>query len=54
MSIPTIPGGWSYPYDFHPARPHPVTSSGWRLAHIAAGNWICMEHAFGRGVGNLP
>jgi hypothetical protein len=20
------PGGWSYPYDFDPPRPHPVTS----------------------------
>src|SRR5829696_6295746 len=24
------PGGWTYPYDFDPPHPHPVTSVGWR------------------------
>jgi uncharacterized damage-inducible protein DinB len=48
------PGGWSYPYDFDPAPPHPVTSIGWRLVHITASNWIYMEHAFGPGERNFP
>jgi hypothetical protein len=48
------PGGWSYPYDFDPPRPHPMTSIGWRLVHIAADNWVYMEHAFGPGERNFP
>ncbi|HYJ69688.1 MAG TPA: DinB family protein [Nocardioidaceae bacterium] len=51
---PGHPGGWSYPYDFDPPRPHPMTSIGWRLVHIAADNWIYMEHAFGPGERNFP
>jgi hypothetical protein len=51
---PEHPGGWSYPYDFDPPEPHPVTSIGWRLVHIAADNWIYMEHAFGPGERNFP
>ena len=48
------PGGWTYPYDFSPPEPHPVTTIGWRLVHIAAGNWIYTEHAFGAGERNFP
>jgi len=51
---PEHPGGWSYPYDFDPPQPHPLTSIGWRLTHIAAGNWIYLEHAFGPGRRNFP
>jgi hypothetical protein len=51
---PEHPRGWSYPYDFDPPKPHPVTSIGWRLVHIAADNWIFMEHAFGPGERNFP
>ena len=51
---PQAPGGWSYPYDFAPPRPHPVTTIGWRLVHLAADNWIYTEHAFGPGVRNFP
>jgi len=51
---PGHPGGWSYPYDFDPPKPHPMTSIGWRLVHIAADNWIYMEHAFGPGKRNFP
>ena len=51
---PSHPGGWSYPYDFDPPRPHPVTSIGWRLVHIIADNEIYMEHAFGPRIRNFP
>lgn len=47
-------GGWTYPYDFSPPDPHPVTTIGWRLVHITADNWIYTEHAFGHGVRNFP
>lgn len=45
----THPGGWSYPYDFDPPLPHPVTSIGWRLVHLIGCNRMYMEHAFGPG-----
>jgi hypothetical protein len=49
------PGGaWTYPYDFDPPQPHPVTTIGWRLVHIAADNWIYAEHAFGPGDRTFP
>ncbi len=48
------PGGWSYPYDFDPDPPHPVTSIGWRLVHLTGDNEIYVEHAFGPGVRNFP
>ena len=54
VADPEHPGGWSYPYDFTPASPHPVTTIGWRLVHIAAANWIYIEHAFGPGARNFP
>jgi DinB superfamily len=54
VADPDHPGGWSYPYDFAPPEPHPVTTIGWRLVHIAADNWIYTEHAFGPGVRNFP
>lgn len=54
MPDPEHPGGWTYPYDFDPPQPHPVTTIGWRLVHIAADNWIYTEHAFGPGLRNFP
>lgn len=48
------PGGWSYHYDFDPPQPHPVTTIGWRLNHITAGNWIYMEHSFGPAQRHFP
>ena len=54
VADPGHPGGWTYPYDFDPPRPHPVSTIGWRLVHIAADNWIYTEHAFGPGVRNFP
>lgn len=50
---PDHPGGWSYPYDFDPPRPHPVTTIGWRLVHLTGCNWIYLEHAFGPGERNF-
>ena len=50
----SCPGGWTYPYDFDPPRPHPVTTIGWRLVHLIADNEIYMEHAFGPGARNFP
>jgi hypothetical protein len=54
VADPEHPGGWTYPYDFSPPEPHPVTTIGWRLVHIAADNWIYTDHAFGQGVRNFP
>jgi hypothetical protein len=48
------PGGWTYPYDFDPPHPHPVTSIGWRFVHLIGNNEIYMEHAFGPGLRNFP
>lgn len=53
MADPDHPSGWTYPYDFNPPTPHPMTTIGWRLVHIAAANWIYTEHAFGSGVRNF-
>ena len=48
------PGGWTYPYDFDPPHPHPVTSIGLRFVHLIGDNEIYMEHAFGPGLRNFP
>ncbi len=40
-------GGWSYAYEFAPEDPAPVTTIGWRLVHITAGNRVCWNHAYG-------
>jgi hypothetical protein len=48
------PNSWSYEYEFDPPEPAPITTIGWRLAHIAADNWIYWEHAFGPGLRNFP
>ncbi len=46
---PAAPGGWIMDYPFPPPDPPPVTTIAWRLLHIAHGNWIYWEHAFGPG-----
>jgi hypothetical protein len=42
-------GGWFMDYPHPPPEPPPVTTIAWRLLHIAHGNWIYWEHAFGPG-----
>jgi uncharacterized damage-inducible protein DinB len=46
--------GWTYPYEFAPEPPAPVTTIAWRLVHIAADNWIYWEWAFGPGERTFP
>ena len=36
-------------YDWPPPEPPPLTTIAWRLVHLANGNWIYYEHAFGPG-----
>jgi len=47
-------GTASIDYDWPPPEPAPVTTIAWRLVHIANGNWIYYEHAFGPGERNFP
>ena len=47
-------GGWSYEYEFAPADPAPMTTIGWRLVHLNAGNRIYWNHAFGDGLLTFP
>ena len=42
-------GGWTMDYPDEVPDPPPVTTIAWRLLHIAHGNWIYWEHAFGPG-----
>lgn len=44
---PAAPGGWIMDYPDEVPDPPPVTTIAWRLLHIAHGNWIYWEHAFG-------
>jgi DinB superfamily len=43
-------GEWQIDYADYGAGPPPITTLAWRLIHIASGNWIYWEHAFGPGV----
>jgi uncharacterized damage-inducible protein DinB len=47
-------GGWSYEYEFAPEDPAPVTTIGWRLVHLSAGNRVYWNHAFGDGTLTFP
>jgi hypothetical protein len=51
---PTLPGRWEIDYDWPPPDPAPLTTIAWRLVHIANGNWIYWEHAFGPAVRMFP
>jgi DinB family protein len=51
---PARPGRWEIDYDWPPPEPAPLTTIAWRLVHIANGNWIYWEHAFGPGVRMFP
>jgi hypothetical protein len=44
------PQRWTIDYDWPPPAPPPVTTIAWRMVHIANGNTIYFEHAFGPGV----
>ena len=46
---PARPGRWEIDYDWPPPQPPPFTTIAWRLVHVANGNWIYWEHAFGPG-----
>lgn len=51
---PAAPSGWQIDYPFPPPVPPPVTTIAWRLVHLANGNWIRWEHAFGPGERMFP
>ncbi|GIF73326.1 DinB family protein [Asanoa siamensis] len=51
---PTLPGRWDIDYDWTTPEPPPLTTIAWRLVHLANGNWIYWEHAFGPGVRMFP
>ncbi len=53
-SHPTIPGRRQIDHDWPPPDPPPLTTIAWRLVHIANGNWIYWEHAFGPGIRMFP
>ncbi|HZD96915.1 MAG TPA: DinB family protein [Micromonosporaceae bacterium] len=44
---PWADGSATIDYDVPAPEPAPVTTIAWRLVHIANGNWIYWEHAFG-------
>ena len=50
----TRAGGWSYEYEFAPEDPAPLTTIGWRLVHLWAGNQLYWNHAFGDGTLTFP
>lgn len=50
---PAVPGGWTVDYPDVAPDPPPFTTIAWRLLHIADGNSIYWEHAFGPGVRNF-
>jgi hypothetical protein len=41
--------GWLLDYDEPAPEPPPLTTIAWRLLHLANGNWLYWEHAFGPG-----
>lgn len=46
---PDAPARWRIDYPWPPPAPPPLTTIAWRLVHLANGNWIYWEHAFGPG-----
>jgi hypothetical protein len=51
---PTASDRWEIDYVWPPPEPPPLTTIAWRLVHVASGNWIYWEHAFGPGVRMFP
>jgi hypothetical protein len=47
------PSGWTVDYPDVAPDPPPFTTIAWRLLHVADGNSIYWEHAFGPGVRNF-
>jgi hypothetical protein len=47
-------GGWSYEYEFAPEDPAPLTTIGWRLVHLTAGNRLYWNHGFGDATLTFP
>lgn len=47
-------GRWQLDYVWPAPEPPPLTTIGWRLVHLANGNWIYWEHAFGPGQRMFP
>lgn len=43
-------GEWTIDYEWPPPTPPPMTTIAWRMVHVANGNTIYYEHAFGPGV----
>lgn len=50
---PQSPGRWTVDYPPTHPDPPPVTTIAWRLLHIADGNTVYWEHAFGPGRRNF-
>jgi hypothetical protein len=50
----SAPSGWQIDYDWPPPEPAALTTIAWRLVHLANGNWIYWEHAFGPGERMFP
>jgi len=48
------PSGWQIDYAWPEPDPPAVTTIAWRLVHLANGNWIYWEHAFGPGARMFP
>jgi hypothetical protein len=50
----SAPSGWQIDYAWPVPDPPPLTTIAWRLVHLANGNWIYWEHAFGPGERMFP
>ncbi|HZQ06577.1 MAG TPA: DinB family protein [Anaerolineae bacterium] len=40
-------GGWTIQYSWVPPQPAPLTTIGWRMAHLATSKALTLEYAFG-------
>jgi len=52
-TVHRVPGAndrWTIDYDWPPPVPAPLTTIAWRIVHVANGNTIYLEHAFGPAV----
>ncbi len=51
---PGLEGRLNIDYELPEPLPTPFTTIAWRLAHLANGNWVYWEHAFGSGELTFP